>query len=187
MDQIMDIIKKRMSIRAYQDKAIPDDILMSVMEAARNAPTARNLQQLEYRVVINKNLSQKMSDRIGSALAKEMAANPPKRGSPPPPPMPARPHFFYNAPVVVIITGPKDNSWIDTDAALAAQNIMLYATSVGLGSCFIGMARFLEKDSEILKELHITQGHRISACIICGYPDENPMPKEKTLKAEYFR
>jgi nitroreductase len=64
---------------------------------------------------------------------------------------------------------------------------MLYATSVGLGSCFIGMARLLDKDNEMLKELHIGPKQRISACVICGYPNEKPAPKEKTMKVEYFR
>jgi nitroreductase len=187
MEQMLDIIKKRMSIRAYQDKPIPEEVLISLLEAARQAPTARNLQQLEYRVVINKNLSQKMSDRIGSMLAKEMAAHPPKPGTPAPPPVPARPHFFYNAPVVILITGPKDNAWIETDAALAVENIMLFATSADLGTCFIGMARFLENDNEIMHELHISPGHRIAACVICGYPNEKPAPKEKRISIEYFR
>jgi nitroreductase len=181
---IMDIIKKRMSIRAYQDKALPENILVSILEAARNAPTARNTQQLEYKVITNKALSQKLSDRIMAVLQKEMAANP---NRPPMPPMPARPHLFYNAPLLIIIAGPKENGWIDSDAALAVENIMLYATSLDLGSCFIGMARLLEKDPEMMKELHITDNQKLSAAVVVGYPNEKPAPKEKNLKAEYFK
>ena len=58
--------------------------------------------------------------------------------------MPARPSFFYNAPLLLLITGPKENPWSDSDAALAVQNVMLFATSIGLGTCFIGMARLIE-------------------------------------------
>jgi nitroreductase len=184
MDQMMDIIKKRMSIRAYQDKSLPENVLNSIMEAAKNAPTARNSQQLEYKIITNKVLSKKLSDRIMAVLQKEMAAMP---NRPPAPPMPARPHMFYNAPLLIIIAGPKDNGWIDADAALGVNNIMLYATSLGLGSCFIGMARLLEKDPEMLKELHIADNQKIAASVVVGYPDEKPTPKEKTLKAEYFK
>ena len=184
MDQMMDIIKKRMSIRAYLDKPLPDKTIEAIMEAAKNAPTARNAQQLEFKVITNKALSKKLSDHIMATLQKEMAAMP---NRPPAPPMPARPHLFYNAPLLIIVFGPKENGWIDSDAALAVQNIMLYATSINLGSCFIGMARLLEKDPEMLKELHIADSHKIAACVVVGYPNENPAPKEKTLKAEYFK
>ncbi|HSW57515.1 MAG TPA: nitroreductase family protein [Dehalococcoidales bacterium] len=183
MNSVMDAIKKRISIRAYQEKPLPEDVITSLLEAARYAPTARNAQQLEYKVITSQALSKKLSDRIMAALHKEIAAMPVPPTMPPPPP---RPHIFYFAPLVIIIAGPKDNLWIDSDAALGVQNIMLYAASIGLGSCFIGMARLLEKDSEMLGELRIKDDQRIAACVVVGYPDEKPAPKEKKLKAEYF-
>jgi nitroreductase len=183
MDQMMDVIKKRMSIRAYQDQGLPAELLESLLEAAQNAPTARNAQELEYKVITNKTLSQKISDHIRAILQKEM----PFPDRPPGLPQPFRPHLFYNAPAVIIVVGPRENTWVDSDAALGVQNIMLYATSRGLGSCFIGMARFIEKDPALLQELHITEGQRIAACVVVGFPDEKPEPKIKTLKVEYFR
>ena len=87
---------------------------------------------------------------------------------------------------MIIITGPKDNAWIDADAGLAAQNILLCATSLNLGSCFIGMAKFLEKDKSIMQELHIPDQHKIVAAVVCGYSNEKPAPKAKNLKAEFF-
>jgi nitroreductase len=185
MDLMMDIIKKRMSIRAYQNKALPEDVLNSIMEAAQNAPTARNAQQLEFKVITNPALIQKLSDRAMVAFQKEMATQtaPP----PPPPPSTRRSQLFYSAPLLVLVVGPRDNSFIETDAALAVQNIMLYAASINLGSCFIGMAKMLEKDPTILKELHIQDTQKIAAAVIVGYPAEKPAPKEKFLKAEYFK
>jgi nitroreductase len=184
MDQIMDIIKKRKSIRAYLDAPLIESVLNNILEAAKNAPTARNAQQLEYKIITNKILIKKLSDRIMAVMQKEMAAMP---NRPPMPPMPPRPHMFYAAPLLIIIAGPKDNGWIDADAALGVENIMLYATSLGLGSCFIGMARLLEKDPEMMKELHISDNQKIAAAVVVGYPDENPAPKEKVLKAEFFK
>jgi nitroreductase len=184
MDLMMDIIKKRISIRSYLDQALPQAVIDSIMEAAKNAPTGRNAQQLEFKVITNQSLSQKLSDNVMLALQKEMAALP-KR--PPGPPPPARPHLFYAAPLLIIVTGPKDNPWIESDAALAVQNIMLYAASINLGSCFIGMAKLIEKDPAMLKELHIADNFKIAAAVIVGYPNEKPAPKEKFLKAEYFK
>ena len=188
MEQIMDIIKKRISIRAYKDKPLSKDIIDSLLEAARYAPSARNLQQLEYKVITNKALMQKISDTIAAVLKKEMASLPsPRPGAPSPPPLPVRPHFFYYAPLLVIITGPKDNHWAESDAALAVQNIMLYATSINLGTCFIGMAKLIEKDKEIMSELHIAEDRKIAAAVICGYADEKPAAKEKHIVTEFFK
>jgi nitroreductase len=175
MEQLMDIIKKRISVRAYKDKPLPQETLKALLEAAQYAPSARNLQQLEYKVITNQDLINRLSAAIGAVVAKDMPA------------MPARPNFFYHAPLLVIITGPRENHWISSDAALAAQNMMLYAASINLGSCFIGMAKIIEQDKALLKELHIGEDQIIAASVVCGYPDEKPAVKEKKMKAEFFK
>jgi nitroreductase len=175
MEQLMDIIKKRISIRAYKDQPLPAETVAALLEAAKYAPTARNLQQLEYKVITNKELIGQASASIGKVVAKEM------------PSMPDRPNFFYNAPLLIIIAGPRENHWISSDAALAAQNIMLYACSLNLGSCFIGMAKIIEQDKAILKKLNIKEDQIVVAAVVCGYPDEKPAVKEKKLKAEFFK
>ncbi len=71
MENIMEIIKKRKSIRAYKDKPLPKDVVNSILEAAKYAPTARNLQELEYKVITNKALIKKLSEGIGNALKSE--------------------------------------------------------------------------------------------------------------------
>jgi nitroreductase len=179
MEQLLEIIKKRSSVRAYQDKPLPKDVIDSILEAARYAPTARNLQQLEYKVITSKELINRLSEGITNALKKEEL---PMKA----PPRFLSPNFFYSAPLLIIITGPKENTWTYSDAALAVQNIMLYATSINLGSCFIGMARFLEKDPVLMQELHISGDRIIAAAVICGYPAEKPAEKEKKMKAEFF-
>jgi nitroreductase len=181
MNEIMQIIKKRKSIRAYQDKALPAAVTAELLEAACNAPTARNLQQLEFKVITSQSLAQRLSDGIVAEVQKEMAA------APNPPPSGTKPHFFYKAPLVIIVTGPKDSGWTDADAALAIQNVMLYACSIGLGSCFIGMARLLNNNPALLKELHISADRRIAAAAVVGYAAEDPAPKEKFLKMEEFK
>jgi nitroreductase len=178
MDTLMDIIKKRKSIRKYQDKPLPKKVVNDILEAARYAPTARNLQELEYKVITNKALIKKLSDGIVAAIQK---GGMPLKGPPG-----GRPSIFHDAPLLIIITAPKDNHFGDSDSALAVQNIMLYATSINLGSCFIGMAKLLERDKNLLKLINIPNDRNIAAAVICGYPDENPAPKEKKMNAEFF-
>jgi len=178
METIMDIIKKRKSIRAYKDKPLPKDVVNSILEAAKYAPTARNMQELEYKVITSKALMTKLSVGIMAAVQKE--------GMPLKGPPGAKPDFFHGAPLLIIITAPKDNMFAASDSALAVQNIMLYATSINLGSCFIGMAKLIERDKNLLKTLHIADDMNIVAAVICGYADENPEPREKKQKAEFF-
>ena len=127
----------------------------------------------------NKALIKKLSDGITAALKKEA----PAMKAPPN----FHPNFFYEAPLLIIITAPKDNHFAVSDGALAAQNIMLCAASLDLGSCFIGMARFIKKDPEMCRELHIDDNMDIVATVICGYPAEDPEPRPKHLNAEYFK
>ena len=176
--EIMDIIKTRKSIRVYQAKPLPKKVISLILEAAKYAPTARNAQELEYKVITSKPLMDKLSDGILTAVQRE--------GMPLKGPPGVKPDFFHSAPLLIIITAPKDNSWALTDAALAVENVMLYCASVNLGSCFIGMAKFIEKDRASLKSLNIANDMNIMAAVICGYPAEDPAPREKIQKAEFF-
>ena len=176
MNQVMDAIKNRRSVRVYKNKPLSKDTIDSILEAARYAPTARNLQQLEYKVITKKDLAQRISDRITSLLKKNYPSIQLRNRS----------SLFYDAPLLIIITGPKDSMWTYSDAALAVQNVMLYATSIGLGSCFIEMARFIDEDEELKRELHISADRKVAAAVICGYADENPAEKEKKIALEFF-
>jgi len=178
MENIMEIIKKRVSVRAYKDKPLPKKVVQAILEAARYAPTARNLQELEYKVITSKAMITKLSEGVDQVIRKE--------GFPLKGPPSGRPSIFHDAPLLIIITAPKDNNFSASDAALAVQNIMLYATSIDLGSCFIGMAKLIERDKNLLKALHISDDRNIAAAVICGYADEKPEPREKKMTAEYF-
>ena len=175
MADILEVIKKRKSIYAYKDKPLPKEIINAILEAARHAPSASNLQQLEYRVITSKSLINKLSDSIHAAMKEQ--------GMPP-----QGPHhnFFYGAPLLILIIAPRENIFAPSDSALAAQSMMLYATSIDIGSCFIGMAKLLQKDKSLRKSLNIWDNMNIEAGVICGYPDEKPALKEKKIKAEFF-
>ena len=178
MSELMSIIKARKSIRIYQDKPLPKKVVEEILEAARYAPTARDLQELEYKVITSKATIIRLSDGLSDAIQKEGMS---LKGPPG-----AKLDFFHGAPLVIIIAAPKDNYWASADAGLAVQNIMLFCTSVKLGSCFIGMAKLLERDKRLLDMLHISENMNIVAAVVCGYPAENPAPKEKRQTAEFF-
>ena len=84
MNTLMEIIKARKSVRAYKDTPLSQEIVDTIIEAGQHAPTARNLQQLEYKVITNTDLIRKLSDGIARAM--QNAPNMP----PPPPNAPKR-------------------------------------------------------------------------------------------------
>jgi nitroreductase len=178
MENLMDIIKKRRSVRAYQDRPLPEEVVRDILDAARYAPSARNAQPLEYKVITNKELISRLSEGITAAIKRDglTLKAPPN----------VRLNYFYGAPLLLIITAPGDNHWAVSDAALAVGNVMLYATSIGLGSCFIGMARLIQRDGKLMEELHIAADRNIVAAVICGYPEGWPEEKEKKMAAEFF-
>lgn len=70
MDQIIEVIKKRRSIRAYKNAPLSRETIDSLLEAAKYAPTGKNLQQLEYKVITNQGLMKEISDKIVARLKK---------------------------------------------------------------------------------------------------------------------
>ena len=86
--------------------------------------------------------------------------------------------FFYHAPCVIIIHAP-DKKFFPQDCAIAAQNIMLGARSLDIGSCWIGFSDIMLNRSRKLKtKLNIPNNHKIMATIALGYPMKFP---EKAL------
>jgi nitroreductase len=93
---------------------------------------------------------------------------------------------FYNAPMVIFISGPRDWSYLKDDTNLAVENMFLAAHSLGLGSCWIGFGRCLNGDQEARDLLGIPDSMDIVAPLIFGFPKHVPtrIPKRepKVLK-----
>ena len=79
--------------------------------------------------------------------------------------------IFFNAPALVLILT-QDKLFYDESCACCAQNMMLAANSIGIGSCWIGFASVLGLNKKILENIGIPDNYHISAAIIFGYPRE---------------
>ncbi len=86
--------------------------------------------------------------------------------------MVSRPNFnlFYNAPLLIMIFADTSGFTPQVDCSLAAENMMLAARSLGLGSCYIGLAQPLERVASIMKELGVSEKQRLVASLIFGFP-----------------
>ncbi|MDI7260702.1 MAG: nitroreductase family protein [Thermodesulfobacteriota bacterium] len=146
---ILNLLKSRRSIRVYQDKPIPQDLLAQILEAGRWAPTGANLQPWHFIVVTDPETRK----QIG-----EMA------------------RFFFikfshveKAPVLLALGfDTRKGKYGRYDATLAGGNMMTMATSLGLGTCWIGAF-----DEPKVKEiLSIPKPIEVIALITLGYPEE---------------
>ncbi len=178
--ELDDCIHGRRAIRLYEDKPVDRQLLESILNAGIWAPSGVNEQPWRFIVIQDKNIIKSLSDSIKTilldfewtdqfkdALSSELDT------------------IFYSAPALVIINVAKDEQWhtIRTlDCGLAAQNMMLKAHDVGLGSCFIGFGNYLNEDEAAKDKVGIPSDHEVLACMVFGYPGEAPEPKSRELK-----
>ena len=126
--EVHEAIKKRRSIRKFLDKPVSQEIIKELLEAARLSPSAMNAQPWKFLVVNDK--------KVINELRKENIF---------------RQEFVYNAPVIIVCCADID-SYPDRardnfalrelaigDIAFASQNLVLRATELGLGTCYIGL------------------------------------------------
>jgi len=148
--EFIDIVKKRCSVREYSSQPVEREKLDYVLEAARLAPSACNFQPWSFYVIQDAEILQKLY----TCCARES---------------------FKTAPVFIAVCGNRDVSWkrrsdnkdhCDIDIAIATEHLILAATEVGLGTCWI-----CNFDSVRSKEiLQLPDSQEIIALIPIGYP-----------------
>ena len=167
----LDNIYDRRSVRSYRDDRVPNEIIGEIMRAGTFAPTAMNQQPWRFVVIRNREMIKRYAQRAKKLWAEQ------NRGSTDPrvaslARVVARPDvdIFYGAPVLILVFAVPDAYHGEIDCALAAQNMMLAARSMGIGSCWIGLAMPLGSDGQFLDEIGVPAGYRLVAPLIFGYP-----------------
>lgn len=160
---ITEAITKRKSIRAYLDKPVPADDLDEIIEAGRWAPNAGLFQ---ISVIRKADLRMRINDRTldamihsGIEFLQQRAALP---GYQP----------LYGAPMLILLSAPDNSPYGAVNAALAAQNMLLEATGLDYGSCFLvspTLALNGKNNSELAKEAGIPEGYSLQCAVIIGY------------------
>ena len=160
---ISEAIRKRKSIRAYLDKPVPEDDLTKIVEAGRWAPNAGEFQ---ISVIRNKGLRQRINDRAHNAMVHSEIEFVRQRVS-----LPGY-QPLYGAPVLILLSGPTEAPHSTANSALAAENMILEATGLGLGSCYVvspTLALNGEKNRDLAQEAGIPDGYTLQCGVIVGY------------------
>ena len=161
-------IKTRRSIRKYLDKPVPWDDIHAVVEAAMYAPSAGNLQNWKFIILLERGLKKKIAE---AALQQ---------------------YWIEAAPVVIVVCAEPGKAeryygvrgerlYTIQNCAAAIENMLLAANARGLGSCWVGA---FEEDA-VTRALSIpeNEGIRPQAILTFGYPDEKPeMPRRFTIE-----
>jgi nitroreductase len=156
-----DVIESRRSVRSYKSDPVEEEKLVKILEAARIAPTACNLQPFRVLVIRNPGREaqlRKIYDKV----------------------------WFATAPLVLLVCALPGSAWsrrdgknyADVDAAIAMDHIVLAARALGLGSCWIGAF-----DPKAAREiLNLEPSWEPLAFTPIGYPSE--MPEARPRKSE---
>ena len=169
-----ELLKKRRAVRDYEHKEVPSEILMQIINESCLAPSSSNRQPWHFIIITNKDVIRRLSDESKRNLLLDLERNPASPSSNYEAILRDK-HFnvFYNAPCLVFIVGPRELLSIEVDCALAASYFMFSACARGLGTCWIGLGRFI-KDRELLDLIGMPEGDQIVAPIIIGYPKDIP-------------
>ena len=157
---VLEAIKTRRSIRKYKPEQISEKDLQTILEAARLAPSAANRQP--WRFIIVQEAARK------KAVAE--AANDQT--------------FMNDAAAIVVAMGDPDESarWHEKDTMIALEHMVLAATSMGYGSCWIGAF----DEDEVKRLLKIPARMKVVAILPIGIPDEKPKARSRKDSSEIF-
>ncbi len=162
----MDISKaivNRKSVRAYENKPVPADVLKKIIEAGQWAPNAGPIQ---ISVIQNAGLKQRINNRAKDAMLHSENEFVRRRAS-----LPGY-EPIYGAPVLVLLSAPADAPLGAANTALAAENMLLEATGLGLGSCFLmSPTRALNGDAnhDLAQKAGVPEGYTVHCAVIVGY------------------
>jgi nitroreductase len=164
--KILELIKKRRSIRRYQPDQIPKELIDKLVEALIWAPSAGNLQSRKFYFVFNK----KIKDDLAKAALDQ--------------------DFIASSPLVVVgCTDDKicwrygqrgKNLYSICDVSASIENMMLVAEENNLGTCWVGAFN----ETEVAKILNLPKNLRPIVIMPVGYPAERPLAPARLSKSQ---
>ena len=164
-NETIETIMARRSIRKYKADVVERGKLKAIMECGINAPNGQNKQSWEVRVVDNPEVMADIKQIMIDAYDEKVVG------------------CFRGAPVMVFIARDVNYDFSAYDCGLMAENMMLAAQALGIGSICLGSPVRLINDNPacapILERLGFSEGYELSLCVGLGYADEAPEAKPR--------
>lgn len=180
LKECLEVIKDIRSVRNYLDKPIEKEVIQSIIDCARMAPTARNIQPWEFVVVTDKDRLKKISTIIPQG------------------------DFIKDAAAGIIVFCHNDTEYFLEDGSAATQNILVSARFHGLKSCWIAgyQGPYYENDeipmcegvpcspipdlykmpSKLREEFNVPENLELISVVSLGYSDDNPPADKRALE-----
>lgn len=168
--KLYDLIVSRRTIREFKDRPVSLELLENFVNAGRLAPQTANRQPLEFVIVDDPNICEKMFSLVKFAGSIEWEPEAAKQ-----------PRAYIAIVVNKTIQKP---AWAPFDVALASENISLAAWEEGVGSCLLGA---FSKD-KVTELLNIPENYDLALLVALGYPAHKAQIEEmEGNKVEYWR
>lgn len=163
-----EIIYRRRSIRRFKQDPISIDKLKKLIDFARVAPMATNIQSLEFIIVKNADIREKLFPLVNFASLLPPDQRTPEKGREP------------TAYIIVLVNTKIKRVLVDFNVGAAVENILLGAVSFGIGSCWMANIN----RNKIRELFEIPEYYDINHVISLGYPDEESVmePYEDSFK-----
>ncbi len=192
---VLEAIRTRRSIRRYTDEPVSREQIEEVIQAGRFAPSAENRQPWRFIVVTDRAVISRLSDQIKATIRrllrfrfvlqlwrKELrdrdvlkllyGVSHAEQDT-----------IFFDAPALIFVVA-TDELFNDESCACCAQNMMLAAHALDLGSCWIGFASVLGLRGQALEEIGVPDGYYIAATLVVGHPKGSPQPQMRNPMAD---
>ncbi len=160
MNSVYEVILNRRSIRSYLKRELTNEQLFKILNAARWAPSARNLQPWHFILILDDKLKEKMV------------------------PICFNQKFIGEASCIVVGLADLEKSpkWAIVDTTIALEHMVLVAHELGLGTCWIGAF----DENKVKKLLKIPDKYKVVALLTIGYPAEQPLRKPRVNIEEIY-
>lgn len=169
-NETLETIKLRQSIRSFKQDMIPSEALDAILEAGTYAPTGGGRQSPVIVAVTTKQYRQEIMKMNAQIMGKDIDP-------------------YYGAPIIILVLADGTKSTFVEDGSCVLENMMLAATSLGIGSVWIHREREMfdsEKGKQLLKEWNLPETLRGVGSLAIGYANMEPT-KRVERKPDYIK
>lgn len=161
--KMLEAIKKRQAVRKYLSDKVGEQDIKELIDAFQASPCGMHQADVMQGIVVTDN---DLLNEVENATK----------------------NACYNAPLLFLIVTKKDSEFGERDASVAAENIMIQATELGLGSVYVmGGALTLNGHPELLQKLGVDDAFEATAIVAVGKPQEQQTPEKRSSRYNVVR